>query len=54
MILIYCVNLGLLIFFTCAGLIYYSLLYRDHLYLTAEHLTLPWLLLAKGQGQANE
>jgi hypothetical protein len=51
-------KLGLLIFFffffTCAGLIYYALLCRDHFILTAEHLTLPWLLLAKGQGQANE
>jgi hypothetical protein len=54
MILSYCGNLGLLIFFTCAGLIYYALLCRDHFILTAEHLTLPWLLLAKGQGQANE
>ena len=53
MILSYCGKSGLADLFTCAGLIYYALLCRDH-YLTAEHLTLPWLLLAKGQGQANE
>ena len=54
MILSYCVNLGLLIFLLVLGLFIILYYIAIIFMLTAEHLTLPWLSLAKGQGQANE